>query len=364
MPPPKRSPITRGMAEDDVQFVPTTVLKRDAFSETFSGHDAARPGRKLVLRQLSGLPLWSRWFAWVLARREIRALRAVQGIDGVPELVRVDRDGILRGWSKGTPLNIARPADLAWYADARRLLRALRARKITHNDLAKPQNWLMRPDGGAAVIDFQLTRVHRRRNWLYRVMAYEDMRHLQKQRWRYARQTMGPKARRLLRQRSGPGKLWRDTGKRAYMMLTRRVFNWSDGEGTASEALRRAPEIRATLLADPRIRDVVLSPVPRPGRSVGLYAFVEGEVTRSDVATLTSDAALAYVQPVAALPREDGTVRADILELIAMNRLDELEIILSRDAALRDVAAPIRDGRLNFSDRVLRGRETHESVSH
>ena len=161
------------MAEGDIRFVSTTVLKRDAFSETFSGHDEAMPERKLVLRRLSGLPVWSRWFAWILARREIRGLKAVQGIEGVPDLLRVDRDGILRGWSEGTPLNIARPDDLAWYADARRLLRALRARKITHNDLAKPQNWLMRPDGGAGVIDFQLTWVHRRRNWLYRVMAYE-----------------------------------------------------------------------------------------------------------------------------------------------------------------------------------------------
>lgn len=343
------------MAERDIRFISTTVLKRDAFSETFSGHDAAEPARKLVLRRLSGLPLWSRWFAWVLARREIKGLRAVQGIEGVPELVRVDRDGILRGWSEGTPLNIARPVDPFWYADARRLLRALRARKITHNDLAKPQNWLMRADGGAGVIDFQLTRVHRRRNWLYRVMAYEDMRHLQKQRWRYAPESMGPKARRLLRARSGPAQLWRDTGKRAYVFVTRRVFNWSDGEGTAGEVTRAAPAIRDTLLTDPRIRDVALSPVPLPGRVVGLYAFVEGDVAAADVKALAPS--LAFVQPVAALPREADAIRSDILELIAMNRLDELEIILARDEALRAVVAPIRDARLNFSDRVLRGQE-------
>lgn len=343
------------MSEGDVQFVSTTVLKRDAFSETFSGHDAAAPERKLALRKLSGLPLWSRWFAWILARREVRGLRAVQGIAGVPELIRVDRDGILRGWSDGTPLNIARPADLAWYADARRLLRELRARKVTHNDLAKPQNWLMRPDGGAAVIDFQLTRVHRRRNWLYRVMAYEDMRHLQKQRWRYAPETMGPKARRLLRARSGPAQLWRDTGKRAYVFVTRRLFDWSDGEGTGQEIAHEVPVIREALLADPRIREVGLSPVPLPGRNVGIYAFVESALAPAEIKALAPN--LSFVQMVEALPRDGDNVRMDVLELIAMNRLDELDIVLSRDDELRAVVAPIRDARLNFSDRVLRGRE-------
>ena len=63
----------------------------------------------------------------------------------------VDRDGLYRSWTEGTPLHLARPADPAWYRDAHRLLREFRRRGITHNDLAKPQNWLMTPDGRAAV---------------------------------------------------------------------------------------------------------------------------------------------------------------------------------------------------------------------
>ena len=340
-----------------IRFVPTTVLKRDAFSETYSGHPEGRPEDKLVLRQLSGLPLWSRWFGWVLARREIRGLKAVQGIEGVPELIHVDRDGILRGWSEGTPLNVARPTDARWYADARRLLRAFRARGVTHNDLAKPQNWLLRPDGGAAVIDFQLTRVHRRRGWLYRVMAYEDLRHLQKQRWRYCRDQMGPTARRLVRQRSAPARLWRATGKRAYVFLTRKVFDWSDGEGQVHGVQSKIPALRDVLIADPRVRDVALCVIARPGRSVGLYAFVEGDLRPDDAQALVPPGRLAFVQIVPELPRDAGQVRTDILDLVAANRLDELEIILSRDPALRATVAPIRDARLNFSDRVLRGRE-------
>jgi len=50
----------------------------------------------------------------------------------------------------------------------------MRRLSITHNDLAKPQNWLMTPEGDAAVIDFQLSSVHKRRSAFYCYLAYED----------------------------------------------------------------------------------------------------------------------------------------------------------------------------------------------
>ena len=62
----------------DPEFIPVTVLKRDAFSETISGHLADQPERRLALRKLDALPFWSRPIAWFLARREAKALRAVR----------------------------------------------------------------------------------------------------------------------------------------------------------------------------------------------------------------------------------------------------------------------------------------------
>ena len=74
------------------EFVSDTVFKRDVFSETRSGYFAGRPERRIV----SASPLWSRPLAWMLAKREIRALRAVAGIRGAPEIVKVDADGLFR----------------------------------------------------------------------------------------------------------------------------------------------------------------------------------------------------------------------------------------------------------------------------
>ena len=110
-------------APQTLSFVPETVHKRDVFSETISGHLAEDPGFKVVLRKLDGVPWWARPIARFLARREVRGLRAVKGIEGVPQLLRADREGLLRSWSHGTPLQLAKPAQAAWYRDAKRLLR-------------------------------------------------------------------------------------------------------------------------------------------------------------------------------------------------------------------------------------------------
>src|SRR5262245_7909121 len=101
-----------------VEFVPETVLKRDLFSETRKGYFAGAPRAAVIRRVVTAAPFWSRPIGWVLARREIAVLRAVRGMQGVPQLHSVDRDGLYRSWTDGTPLHLARPADAAWYRDA------------------------------------------------------------------------------------------------------------------------------------------------------------------------------------------------------------------------------------------------------
>ncbi|MGN6764028.1 MAG: phosphotransferase [Rhizobiaceae bacterium] len=334
-------------------FVSETVLKRDVFSETHKGHLAGEPARPVIRRIVSAAPWWSRPLAWVLARREIAALRAVKGMDGTPQLISTDRDGLLRSWSEGTPLHLARPADPAWYRDAEWLLRRLRRSGITHNDLAKPQNWLMTPDGRAAVIDFQLASRHRRQGALYRLMAYEDFRHLLKQKRAFAPHLMTPTARRILARRSLPSRIWMASGKKLYNAITKGVFKWSDGEGTGDRIDHEGAAIVSALKRRPGVIDVALTLYPLPKKGVGIYAFVEAP--GADPTDLKSHAATAdLVQPIAALPRApDGRPRLDILSLIAMNQMTELDAALSGDAGLADIVRPIAAGRLNFTDRRI-----------
>jgi hypothetical protein len=345
-----------------VEFISQAVLKRDLFSETHKGHTADAPDMPAIRRVVTAAPLWTRPLAWFLARREIAALRAVEGIAGTPQLIEVDRDGLLRTWTDGAPLHLARPSHREWYADAFRLLRSMRRAGITHNDLAKPQNWIMTPDGRAAVIDFQLASRHRRRGLLYRFMAYEDFRHLLKQMRAFAPKLMTPTAKRVLRRRSWPSRLWMATGKKVYNWITRGVFRWSDGEGTHDRLDHEGGAIRKALLSVPGTRDVVLTTYPLPRKGVGIYAFVETDSADASLLDAAQDK-LAFgradlIQPVAALPRTDqGAPRHDVLNLIAMNQITALNALIGSDARLSAVVEPILAGRLNFSDRRISRQE-------
>jgi len=331
------------------RFIPTTVHKRDEFSETVSGHLEDAPDVKLVMRKLDGVPFWAKPIATFLARKETRALRVVTGIPGTPDLISEDKTNILRSWSDGMPLNLSKPDTPAFYADAKRILRDMRRRNVTHNDLAKPQNWLMDSNGNAQVIDFQLASVHRRRGRMFRIMGYEDLRHLLKQKRRYAPHLLTPTEHRILTRKSLPTRIWMATGKKLYNAVTRGIFNWSDGEGTGNRIATDGPDITAELLAHPQVTGVTLSPFALPAKGTGIYAFVETTLDVPQTRALIADTKVELIQPVTTLPTRD------VLELIAMNRLDELEQLLSSAPDLRDTVAPIVANRLNLTDRRLEG---------
>ena len=343
------------MSGSDDTFVPTTVLKRDVFSETVSGHHPDDPTQRLTRRNLGELPLWSRGVARALARREARALKAVLGIEGVPQLIASDRNGLTRTWMDGTPLHLARPSDATWFEDAERLLSELHARGVTHNDLAKPQNWLALPDGKAGVIDFQLAMLHRRRGRLYRTGVYEDRRHLLKQKQRFAPDLLTEADWKMLEARSGLSEVWRKTGKRAYNYITRQLMNWSDGEGTGDRLDIEGPAILSALKDGGGVGDIALLTYAASGGRIGLYAFVESDLARDVVRERTKSLAVDHIQVVKGLPRdENGAVREDVLTLVAGNRLDEIEDLIAREPDLAPALRPIVDGRENLTDRYLR----------
>lgn len=334
------------------RFLPETLLKRDVFSETVTGTLEGVQDRPVVMRRLDRVPLYAWPLSQWLAARERRALDAVRGIAGCPTLIRADRTGLLRDWTKGTPLQLARPNEAAFYADARRLLREMRRAGVTHNDIAKPQNWLMTPDGHAAVIDFQLASVHRRRGWLFKVMAREDLRHLLKQKRAYAPELLTASQHRMLTQKSLPARLWMASGKKVYNFVTRRLMNWSDGEGTEDRIEREGPALRSALLAEEAVRDVAICTFALPAKGVGLYVFVETSLDEDAIAALCPAPGPELIQTVERLPcADDGQPRLDLLQLVASNRLDELAQMQDRDPGLSDTLAPIISARLNLTDR-------------
>jgi hypothetical protein len=331
------------------EFITVVLLKKDAFSETQSGYLADDVGTRLVRRRLDRLPIWSRALGRYLAGREASALERLRDVRGVPQLVRWNEDELIRSWLEGIPLQQAGKIDRCWADDAHRLLREMHRKGITHNDLAKPQNWLVAPDGRAAVIDMQLAKVHRWRGWSFRIARYEDLRHLLKQKERYAPELLTPTARRLLGHRSWLSRVWRSTFKPVYNFTTRRVLCWSDNEGVDKNLASRTNAVRDAVFAEPGVRDVAIVAYPKAG-GTGLYAFVESD---GELA-LRSEGAPDLLQVVRQMPRSpQGNIRTDLLSLVAENRIVELEGILSHHPELAAIVRPIAKNRQNLTDRYI-----------
>ena len=211
------------------------ILKRDLFGEI---RLISAGGDTVVVRNTRCAPWWTRWLARRLMRREARALAALDGIDGVPALLGQERDELRRSYIAGRPLHVARPGDRQWFAAAAELLRRLHRAGVCHNDLAKEPNLLVCADGTPGIIDFQLAWYARRRSRLFRIAAYEDIRHLLKHKRSYRPDLLTAREQRILSNPSPVSRLFRSTVKPAYLFVTRRLLGWADREGAADRNAR------------------------------------------------------------------------------------------------------------------------------
>jgi AMP-binding enzyme C-terminal domain len=317
----------------------TVVLKRDVFSTvergTFRTDGSEVAG---VLRRLDEVPWWSWPLAHHLFNRERRALASAMPLGIAPPLIYADDRKLVRGYIPGSALKIARPyGDHAYFRSARAALHALHRAGISHNDLAKEQNWLRSPDGRAYLLDFQLASVFRRRGWLFRMAAYEDLRHFLKHKRRYVPDAVTPAERRVLARKSLPTRIWMMTGKKIYMLITRGLLGFIDAEGGGARLAYDAPAIEAALKTFAHVGDAAVLDFPDRKSATGLYAFVESDtrLREDDIRKQLTSAVGAeklpeFIQITDALPRRpDGAVRRDILRLISTNQVDLIDPLIT-----------------------------------
>jgi hypothetical protein len=345
------------MAEDDTpeevagRWRDGVVLKRDVFSTIERGRFRTDTGEvDAVLRRLDQVPWWSRGLAYLLFARERRALATAGNLGIAPPLLFAGRHALVRGWIEGVPLHIAKPyGDVAYFHSAKAALHTLHRAGISHNDLAKEQNWLY-ADGRAYLTDFQLAACFRRRSMLFRIARYEDLRHLLKHKRRYAPHALTAAERRVLARKSLITRVWMATGKKLYYAITRGL-DVTDREGRGLRFVREAPEIAARLRSHPQVSDVAVVPFPDRRAGTGLYAFVEGHASDRELIDFLGNKGPEHLQVVDALPRNpQGEVRSEILELVAMNQLDLIAPLIKSDAE-RAIIGRIVSDRRNLRDR-------------
>lgn len=223
------------------------LLKQDLLGRVSLIDESTRP---FVRRDSAYAHPVLRTLARHLMHRERRALQhlATQGLaepQGIPQLIRYQGSILERTWIEGRPMHEAKPRDPRYFRAALKLLRQLHAAGISHNDLAKEPNWLVTPQGDAAIVDFQLARRSQRRSALFRLLAYDDLRHLYKHKRSYCPEHLSARQRRLLAQPSGLSKAWRILVKRPYWIITRKWLGWADREGLYERESTTAPKRNA-----------------------------------------------------------------------------------------------------------------------
>src|ERR1700687_4481415 len=335
------------------------LLKRDVFSTVERGRFRTCNGEvDAVLRRLDSVPWWSYLPARHLFARERRALAKANDLHVGPELLWAGRQALVRGFINGVALHLAKPyRDVGYFRSAKQALRKLHRAGICHNDLAKEQNWLRGSDGRAYLTDFQLAHCFRTRGRLFRIAAYEDLRHLLKHKRSYAPEALTPKERKILARKSLVASVWLATGKKVYRAITRGLFNFTDREGGGRRLVNDAPLLIDLIRKNPAVRDTAIVAFADRRTGVGLYAFVEADRTaletqlRNELTSAKGPKPPEHIQVVQALPRDSaGKPRTEILQLVAMNQLDLIEPMMKSETD-RAFLKNILESRKNLRDR-------------
>jgi serine/threonine protein kinase len=341
------------------RWIEGVLLKRDVFSTVERGRFRSDDGEvDAVLRRVDQVPWWSYIPARHLFGRERRALALARDLNVGPQLLWAGRQALVRGFINGVALHLAKPhGDAAYFRSAKAALRRMHRAGICHNDLAKEQNWLRGSDGRAYVTDFQLAACFKTRSKLFRIAAYEDLRHLLKHKRSYAPEALTSSERKILARKSAVASIWLKTGKKVYQAITRGLFNFTDREGGGRRLVNDAPVLIDLIRKNPDVRDTAIVAFADRRTGVGLYAFVEADrpalesQLRSELTAAKGPKPPEHIQVVQALPRDAaGKPRTEVLQLVAMNQLDLIEPMITSDAD-RAFLKSILEQRKNLRDR-------------
>jgi RIO-like serine/threonine protein kinase len=204
------------------------LLKKDLFGEVWKIVD---DNGALILRDTRSARWWLACLARALMRREAKILAALEGVQGVPQLLDCEHAVLRRSFLGGVPLYQGRPDGAAFFKAAARLLRRMHTAGVVHNDLAKEPNILLCDDGSPAFIDFQLAGWSRKRGRLFRTAAREDIRHLLKHKRTYRPDLLTTREHSILNSPTTAARIWMSVFKPVYLFVTRSVLKWSDREG-------------------------------------------------------------------------------------------------------------------------------------
>lgn len=150
------------------EYLLAQTFKQDFYACTGRYAKAGTAGSgpdQVVLKIYHRDPLWKiiplGWMGNWLWRREMHFGRATASVPNVARVLgSYGETGIVREFIPGRNLREhtqqGHSVDAAFFPTLRKTLDALHALGISHNDLSKPENVLVRENGGPVLIDFQI----------------------------------------------------------------------------------------------------------------------------------------------------------------------------------------------------------------
>jgi RIO-like serine/threonine protein kinase len=190
----------------------------------------SQDGRLMVIRDWRGSNIFLKPIAFLLAAREKKIITCLESLNDrrIPKPLYFGKGTLIRSYIEGSSLKESRIQDQSYYREARQLLDRIHAMGVVHNDLEKPENWLVTEDASPAIIDFQLACFFPKKGILFKIAAREDMRHLVKQKARFCPASLSGKDKEILRRKSNFTRIWSRIVKPVYNFITRKILRYSD----------------------------------------------------------------------------------------------------------------------------------------
>ena len=203
-------------------------LKRGSLGDVYCEKTA---GSAQIVRDLGA----ARWLklARYLARREAKALSRLAGTSGIPRLIALEDNRLIRSYLPGEAMYLSSPRSREYFREALRLVRRLHLLRVAHNDLAKEANWICHKETVPGIVDFQLAICFSKRSRLFRLLAREDLRHLLKHKRHYLPDALTERERKILAEPMWPARWWSKLVKPGYIFLTRRILRWPERDDAA-----------------------------------------------------------------------------------------------------------------------------------
>lgn len=127
-------------------------------------------------------PITAPLYRWMI-QREARALRILDDVDGIPDLLGIpNENAIALEYREGVLLRSVEGRDLpvGFFEDLEGLVRSIHEHGVVHSDLKKKENVMASPEGEPIIIDFGTHLVEKEgfnpiNNFLYRQFRQMDL---------------------------------------------------------------------------------------------------------------------------------------------------------------------------------------------